>query len=981
MEENVVRQSFEYYAFISYSRKDEVWAKWLQKELEQYRLPTILRKEEQSLPSKIRPIFRDKTDLTTGQLQTALHKELDSSKKLIVLCSPASAKSEWVNKEVQRFIDAGRIEDIIPLIVDGIPNSGGEDECFMPALKLPEEEQILGVSIPELGKKDALLRVIAGLLDIKFDQLKRRHEQRRKRQNLITAAVACICAIVGSVAGYTAWDYYTPHESYYVDYVLKWGVPQGIGELTKEQTAVMEGHYKITTHKGLVRELVFENSAGNPIERLDSEYSDRPMISLFYYRDDGRIEYIEFTEINGRVLATQVYTTDLKAADFQTSGQDSSLQTLVGSSTSTTTGMFDLNISALEANRSDISRYMLDFDDNGYITSLVYYKDRRTPILDADGIGGLEYLLDELGRPIEIRYLGLNGAGYITTKKDIAGKRYYYDDRGNRVRVEYFDPEGELVLNDGGWMVREQEFDEAGNNVKTSFFDAAGEPWTSNSGYAYQINEYDERGNYARVEYFGTQGERAVQADGVSICTKENDENGWIVRQAFFDKEGEPFLIEDKGSALECYEYDERGNYTAGYFFGEDYEPLLNLNGYASLKIYYNENGKHLREEYYGEEGEPVLNDIGVSSFDAEYDERNNLIKIYYYGTDGDLIVSDYGFAYRENTFDDRNNNIRADYFGTDGKPILCDIGVASIVYVYGEGGQISEKHYFGVKGEPVLCEEGYASLKSEFGEYGNITRTEFLGTGGEPVMTNDGYHILTAEYNERGIQTLLSFFGTDGRPVIPTGGPSAGAASTAFECDERGNIIKSTTFGVNGEPILRAGGYATITFQFDKHGRDLCMEYFGVDGERVNGLKGYATLMIEYDEAGNIADIILLDAQGVVLTKKGMKIGTTEGFDEIEALGLKAGDIFIKYGSCLYSDYDPDNFFDWYFEFLTEVVDTWGEEKTVVVYRPSEDLVIELEFRAELDFDIEDFYLSDSTYQKALAACDRFLIGPDSED
>ena len=170
------KPSYEYFAFISYSRKDEKWAKWLQKELEHYRLPSILRKELASVPQKIRPVFLDKTDLTTGQLTTALHKELDSSKKLIVLCSPNSARSEWVSKEARRFIDSGRIGDIIPLIVEGVPNSGGEDECFPESLRLPEEDQLLGVSIPELGKNDAYLRVVAGILDIKFDYLKRRHE-------------------------------------------------------------------------------------------------------------------------------------------------------------------------------------------------------------------------------------------------------------------------------------------------------------------------------------------------------------------------------------------------------------------------------------------------------------------------------------------------------------------------------------------------------------------------------------------------------------------------------------------------------------------------------------------------------------------------------------------------------------------------------------------------------------------------------------
>ena len=986
MEENIVRQSFEYYAFISYSRKDEAWAKWLQKELEQYRLPTILRKEQQSLPGKIRPIFRDKTDLTTGQLQTALHKELDSSKKLIVLCSPASAKSEWVNKEVQRFIDDGRIEDIIPLIVDGVPNSGGEDECFMPALKLPEEEQILGVSIPELGKKDALLRVIAGLLDIKFDQLKRRHEQRRKRQNIMRTAVACACAVVGSIVGYTAWDYYVPHEALYNDYVLKWGVPEGIVELTKEQAAGMEGHYRITTQKGLVRELVYLNSAGKPMEHLESELRDRPMISLFYYRDDGRIEYVEYTEINDRVLATQVYTTDMKYADFQVSGENSALQTLAGSSTSSEGGMFDLNISAFEADRSDIARYMLEYDENGYVTTQVYYRDRRTPILDADGIGGLEYTNDELGRPVEIRYLGLGGAGYASTKQNIAGKRYFYDDRGNRVRIEYFNPEGELSANESGWMVCEYEFDEAGNNVGYSYLDAAGELRLSSLGYAYTIMGYDERGNYISIEYFDEDGERATRRGGVSIIKKEYDENGWIVRQAYFNQDEEPYFFEDEtiegysyGSALELYEYDERGNMKSLSSFGTDYEPLNSSRGYASFTIECDERGNRIHEEYFGEDGEPILMIDGVASFDAEYDERNNLIKRTYYGTDGELINSNFGFAIRENEYDDRNNNVRADYFGTDGKPILSDLGFASVVYVYNDGGNISEHHYYGVNGEPVLNTKGYSSLKADFDESGNGTRMELYGVNGEPVLCDDGYHIIACEYDERGNTNQMLFFGIDGELTL-INSIFSGIAGMRAEYDEHDNMIKTTNLGLDGKPVLNTEGSAITEMTYDVRGDGTGIYFFGVDGEPVETVNGYQAIVMEFDEKGNMTDIYILDGHGDKINKQGFRIGDIEGDDEAAALELRTGDIFVQYGDWIYGEYDPEDMSELFDSFLEGVGDAWDTEKTVVFYRPSEDLLIEREFGPEYMIEIELVWVGETNYKNMLKAYDLLLLSPDTE-
>lgn len=63
-------QRFQYYAFISYSHADEKWAKWLQKKLENYKLPNIIRKESDGrIPMHIRPVFRDQTDLGLGNLE------------------------------------------------------------------------------------------------------------------------------------------------------------------------------------------------------------------------------------------------------------------------------------------------------------------------------------------------------------------------------------------------------------------------------------------------------------------------------------------------------------------------------------------------------------------------------------------------------------------------------------------------------------------------------------------------------------------------------------------------------------------------------------------------------------------------------------------------------------------------------------------------------------------------------------------------
>ena len=57
-------QEKEYYAFISYQRKDEEWADRQRDKLEHYRLPSSVRKQDPSLPKEIRPILRDALEMT-----------------------------------------------------------------------------------------------------------------------------------------------------------------------------------------------------------------------------------------------------------------------------------------------------------------------------------------------------------------------------------------------------------------------------------------------------------------------------------------------------------------------------------------------------------------------------------------------------------------------------------------------------------------------------------------------------------------------------------------------------------------------------------------------------------------------------------------------------------------------------------------------------------------------------------------------------
>lgn len=202
-------RSFKYYAFISYSHKDKEIADRLQKQLEKYHLSSSLKKSNPDLPKKLRPIFIDTSDLIgKGTLKEALRENLDNSNYLIVICSPNSAKSPYVNDEVEYFIKAGRIDHIIPLIIDGQPHSEDPDtECFPPALlALPRENELLGIDFKKHGSHEAFIRVIATLLRLDIDLFVSREARERRLKLFMLAVLLAVLAVVGIMMKPSPYD-------------------------------------------------------------------------------------------------------------------------------------------------------------------------------------------------------------------------------------------------------------------------------------------------------------------------------------------------------------------------------------------------------------------------------------------------------------------------------------------------------------------------------------------------------------------------------------------------------------------------------------------------------------------------------------------------------------------------------------------------------------------------------------------------------
>lgn len=207
---------YKYFAFISYNSADYKSGKELQRKLEGYRMPATMCSEHGWERKPIKPIFFAPTDIQPGGLTAELQERLRASRNLIVICSPNSAKSEWVGKEIEYFHSLDRTNNIHFFIVDGVPHSGNPDtECFNPivgTLGLPE---ILGANIhekvshwPWVNKERAYVQLVTKLLGVEFDSIWQRHK-RLMREKIAFVVVSVVMAMS---AVFCAWMMNRPVE-------------------------------------------------------------------------------------------------------------------------------------------------------------------------------------------------------------------------------------------------------------------------------------------------------------------------------------------------------------------------------------------------------------------------------------------------------------------------------------------------------------------------------------------------------------------------------------------------------------------------------------------------------------------------------------------------------------------------------------------------------------------------------------------------
>ncbi len=834
-----------YYAFISHSSEDEKTAKWLCKQLEGYHIPAVIQKEYHA-PKRLKPIFIYEIDLSKNVLKRALESELIDSQYLIVICSPMAAKSIHVNDEVLHFINSGRYEKIIPFIIDGTPfaslKGDLEDECFPPALVALKgtEQELRGIDLRQEqkdrgSKKAAVIDVIASMLGVRYDELWDRYQHRRRKIQIAVAIGIFLLCLVGLVI----WDYTRPTYRYFTDYVDKWGAPEGIIELSNGQQRHRYRMYQFEYRRipygepnALEWRVVTVRYVNNrkvtfPIQH--TEYIHRfPIQKIEYNRQTGDVARIIYTDEYGEVQLRQILSNkgNQRAAivDFINRHEQQGnafLQSNANNLQNMT--MMSLGVNSFISN-SAIKRCVYERDQQGHIVAVSYRKNNDDDFsisvtCDADGIYGIKYILDSLGRCIKLTYVDKKGEP-VSNRTGIVSKEYTYDQYGNICETKNLDINGKLTFNEQLWARGECYYNEDGNCYLQKYFDISNELSPNVYGRVQDFFLYDTDCNIIESQCLDARGDLCYDKTGVAVLRSMYNKDGRTKKIINLSPQKEPCCDNVTGSAWGIMEYDKYGRPVSVTYYGIDGKKTYIKKGYSSMVISYKEN-KRTSNTYYDANGEMCLNrELNVARQTFEYDEQDYLKKICNYGTNNELCVVGNG------AIECRNNL-------PNGNP--------------------EEVYFLNEQGERFNNINGFNKIRITYNPNGLITEMSYYDKNDKLCMCVDGFAIQRFKYKEldSGMQYSISLYDTLNRPCMHA---IQNVSSCVYELNKYSQPVSQYTYDTVGRPCINNQLCAKCENEYDAHGNLIQTKYYQYKDNRymlAKNIEGVAIQQNKYNERG----------------------------------------------------------------------------------------------------------------------------------
>ena len=659
-----------------------------------------------------------------------------------------------------------------------------------------------------------------------------------------------VAAVVLLLVGFFTWDYYRTKVEYYKDYVEVFGVPQGIGSLSSNEMSHREASYRFEYSRHKLRRVSYVNSLGNLVDHHDSEDKDRIVdMTLTYTEGTGKVDTEKFMNRSGKVLYVKDYDSNFKTCTFKLD-DELGTEMVLNAQEEIFQSVFD---NTLQGKKGKISKYILEYSEDGYLTKVEYAGFGNVRVPNAHGIFGKSFVLDKEGRVIEEHYLGKDGKPKAA-QFGLGIKKFIYDDEDNISQIVYLTVDGKPSSDGNNCPVINLTYDKWGNRICEKYCDMKGNSIIRKDGpFAGLVYNYNERGFCVKRRFLGIDG-GLTYVQGVNGYIDSYDENGYLKSRSYVDAKGNAAYFTEKTE-----EENQQTSYSKLVFTNDVHgNPLdvriLNATGelsenvdFAHKSCTYDSVGNLLTEYYLDSKGKiyaPAK--FGYAGVDVTYNLQGRISRVTYMDAEKKrCTLPNTHFCYTVREYDARGNKIKFSYYDDKDKLVMTNEGVAVTCYEYDENGNEIARSFYNEKGKPCVLNRFCARWEFAYDDQGNCISERYKNTDGKLMLVNGvaGYN---RSFDARGNKQ-------NGYPIGLNGSLAVGKFDERMKYDDRDNVIELSYFNAKGIPTVCESGFHKLLMKYNSNNQCVQDEFYGTNGLLCNVKnKNFAVIKTDFDERGN---------------------------------------------------------------------------------------------------------------------------------
>ena len=659
-----------------------------------------------------------------------------------------------------------------------------------------------------------------------------------------------VAAVVLLLVGFFTWDYYRTKVEYYKDYVEVFGVPQGIGSLSSNEMSHREASYRFEYSRHKLRRVSYVNSLGNLVDHHDSEDKDRIVdMTLTYTEGTGKVDTEKFMNRSGKVLYVKDYDSNFKTCTFKLD-DELGTEMVLNAQEEIFQSVFD---NTLQGKKGKISKYILEYSEDGYLTKVEYAGFGNVRVPNAHGIFGKSFVLDKEGRVIEEHYLGKDGKPKAA-QFGLGIKKFIYDDEDNISQIVYLTVDGKPSSDGNNCPVINLTYDKWGNRICEKYCDMKGNSIIRKDGpFAGLVYNYNERGFCVKRRFLGIDG-GLTYVQGVNGYIDSYDENGYLKSRSYVDAKGNAAYFKE-----ETEEENQQPSYSKLEFANDVHgNPLdvkiLNATGelsecvdFAHKSCTYDSVGNLLTEYYLDSKGKiyaPAK--FGYAGVDVTYNQQGRISRVTYMDAEKKrCTLPNTHYCYTVREYDARGNKIKFSYYDDKDKLAMTNEGVAVTCYEYDENGNEIARSFYNEKGKPCVLNRFCARWEFAYDDQGNCISERYKNTDGKLMLVNGvaGYN---RSFDARGNKQNVCPIGLNGSLAV-------GKFDERMKYDDRDNVIELSYFNAKGTPTVCESGFHKLLMKYNSNNQCVQDEFYGTNGLLCNVInKNFAVIKTEFDERGN---------------------------------------------------------------------------------------------------------------------------------